>query len=331
MQSRQVKQPSTDTSAVSHASGKGVFEARSFVVQKQTADNSQQPDLQTSLMRAERYGHHLHRMQPAKQLFPAKVPQVIQNASAVIQPMFPIGRAKVNRYQENTQERTLNPISKSQYDSLSEDDYSTEEKGYKSFLLNDSNDKPNWEINDKLMRWENNNVLSKQGSLKLPVSCIESAEHIVNYGNDDRIPDYDKSQASDKNVDLYLSQNQRNKKALNISTQALSELDMSEYEDFDFDQSPIKVNQGIIAINQDDPESMVHAIATTAVNNEQGQFIALERNAGTTTGDNDYTDDKALFNLYNSEDKFKRSMGNEVNYIYGKLKKAQSHSRNYYQ
>lgn len=326
MKSQKLTKPSTDTSAVSHASGKGVFEARSFVMQKQTADNSQQPDLQASLMRAERYGHHLHRMQPTKQVFPVKAPQVIQNTSAVIQPMFPKKPATVNRYQENPQERTLAPITKDQYDSLSEDDYKTEERGYKNFQLNDLNEKPNWEINDKLMRWENNNVLSKKGNPKLPVSCIESAEHIVNYGNDVRIPDYDTSQASDKNVDLHLSQNQRNKKALNISTQALSELNMSEYEDFDFAQSPIKVNQGIIAINQDDPESMVHAIAATAVNNEQGQFIALERNAGTTTGDNDYTDDKGLFNSYNSVDKFKESMGNEVNYKYGKLKKAQSRS-----
>lgn len=42
-----------------------MFQSRPFVVQSQTAEKSQQPDLKTSLMRAKRYGHSLHRIQHA--------------------------------------------------------------------------------------------------------------------------------------------------------------------------------------------------------------------------------------------------------------------------
>ena len=49
---------------VSTASTQPMFQSRPFVVQPQTAQQSQQPDLKTSLIRAQRYGHHLGRMQP---------------------------------------------------------------------------------------------------------------------------------------------------------------------------------------------------------------------------------------------------------------------------
>lgn len=42
----------------------GMFQSRPFVVQTQTAQKSQQPDLKTSLMRAQRYGHRLDKMRP---------------------------------------------------------------------------------------------------------------------------------------------------------------------------------------------------------------------------------------------------------------------------
>ncbi|NMG10100.1 hypothetical protein DP117_25720 [Brasilonema sp. UFV-L1] len=42
-----------------------MFESRPFVVQQQTAQELQQPDLKTSLMQAEKYGHHLNQLQPA--------------------------------------------------------------------------------------------------------------------------------------------------------------------------------------------------------------------------------------------------------------------------
>ncbi len=47
----------------STAPAQGMFESRPFVVQSKTAQA--QPDLKTSLMRAERYGHNLSQIQPA--------------------------------------------------------------------------------------------------------------------------------------------------------------------------------------------------------------------------------------------------------------------------
>ncbi len=48
----------------SSAPAQPMFQSRPFVVQTQADRESQQPDLKTSLMRAERYGHHLSQMQP---------------------------------------------------------------------------------------------------------------------------------------------------------------------------------------------------------------------------------------------------------------------------
>ncbi|MBD2296378.1 hypothetical protein H6G06_23560 [Anabaena sphaerica FACHB-251] len=64
------------TSALSIASSGGMFQSPLFVVQQQTRGNSQQTDLKTSLMRAERYGHHLIQTQPTG-----------ISTSAVLQPM----------------------------------------------------------------------------------------------------------------------------------------------------------------------------------------------------------------------------------------------------
>ncbi|MBD2343785.1 hypothetical protein [Anabaena subtropica] len=48
----------------SSASTQGMFEPRSFVVQAQREKNSQQPDIKTSLVQAERYGHHISKIPP---------------------------------------------------------------------------------------------------------------------------------------------------------------------------------------------------------------------------------------------------------------------------
>ncbi len=58
-----------------------MFQSRPFVVQTQSTQKSQQPDLKTSLMQAKRYGHHLSRIQPTG-----------VSAGVVTQPM-PIQRA----------------------------------------------------------------------------------------------------------------------------------------------------------------------------------------------------------------------------------------------
>ncbi len=48
-----------ETGNFSTAPASGMFQSRPFVVQQQTEKNSKQQDLRTSLMQAERYGHHL--------------------------------------------------------------------------------------------------------------------------------------------------------------------------------------------------------------------------------------------------------------------------------
>lgn len=65
MQSRQTKKPSTDTSAVSHTSDKGVFEARSFVPQSASLNRDHNhADINQKMRQAKRYGHELNKMQP---------------------------------------------------------------------------------------------------------------------------------------------------------------------------------------------------------------------------------------------------------------------------
>lgn len=56
------------TQDFSTAPAQSMFQPRPFVVQPRSATKpQQQPDLKTSLMRAQRYGHHLHKMHPAGQ------------------------------------------------------------------------------------------------------------------------------------------------------------------------------------------------------------------------------------------------------------------------
>ncbi|MEH2361638.1 hypothetical protein [Nostoc sp.] len=69
MQSRQYSQTKNiqkQTSAFSIPPVQGMFESRPFVVQQQTTEKSQLPDLKTSLMQAERYGHHFDRIYPTE-------------------------------------------------------------------------------------------------------------------------------------------------------------------------------------------------------------------------------------------------------------------------
>jgi hypothetical protein len=58
------KRTREETPDLSSVPFQGMFEERSFAVQGKQREKSHQPDMKTSLMRAERYGHHLDRMQP---------------------------------------------------------------------------------------------------------------------------------------------------------------------------------------------------------------------------------------------------------------------------
>ena len=63
-QHSQTKNTRKYSSTFSSASTGGMFESRPFVVQASRGENVQQPDLKTSMVRAERYGHHLSQIQP---------------------------------------------------------------------------------------------------------------------------------------------------------------------------------------------------------------------------------------------------------------------------
>lgn len=65
-----------ETPDVSTTPAQGMFQSRPFVVETHSAEKSQQqPDLKIALMRAQRYGHHLHKMQPAGLEAPTSVQQ----------------------------------------------------------------------------------------------------------------------------------------------------------------------------------------------------------------------------------------------------------------
>ncbi|MEH1930298.1 hypothetical protein [Nostoc sp.] len=62
----QNKNPQKLSSVFSKTPDRGMFEPRSFVIQQKQQDDSQQPNLKTSLMRVELYGHHFHHTHPKK-------------------------------------------------------------------------------------------------------------------------------------------------------------------------------------------------------------------------------------------------------------------------
>ena len=66
----------------STAPAQPMFQSRPFVVQTQSVQKSQQPDLKTSLRRAQRYGHHLSRLQPAG----IATPTVVQPKMGNVEP-----------------------------------------------------------------------------------------------------------------------------------------------------------------------------------------------------------------------------------------------------
>lgn len=72
-----------ETPDISTAPAQGMFQSRPFAVQKHSAEKSQQPDLKTALMRAERYGHHLHKMQPVSLSAPKLVQRKLGNGQQV--------------------------------------------------------------------------------------------------------------------------------------------------------------------------------------------------------------------------------------------------------
>ncbi len=219
---------------------------------------------------------------------------------------------------------TLKKISSQEYDKADADAKVTQETGYTVYDLASNEDPAKWDINDKVVSKTTDrtggNHIAKSGSFKLPVSCIESAEHLVHYshlGGD--IDDWERD-GIDKSVDLSFSKTRSgNQKTLNISQDTITKTKLRGAKDYDFSAGDLDVGDGLLIVKADKPAESVHAVAVVAKNSETGQFIVLERNAGMTSGDYDYVDSDWTLNIYDNPAAFKSSMPNSDQYIMGRL------------
>lgn len=90
----------TGTSNLSNAPAQGIFQSLPFVMQPQATQKSQeQPDLKVSLMRAERYGHHLGQIQAANVSVPTAVQP--QSDGMIQQPNLTTSLRQTERYGHN--------------------------------------------------------------------------------------------------------------------------------------------------------------------------------------------------------------------------------------
>ncbi len=125
MQSRQrsqTKNPQKYSSVFSSTSTGGMFESRPFVVQQQRAQELQQSDLKTSLMRAERYGHHLSSIDSASVSEPIGVQAKMEMGK-------PVQLAKVKKARKSSNKK---PYDRPEFP-----------KNYKPGYLDEFNKRPN--------------------------------------------------------------------------------------------------------------------------------------------------------------------------------------------
>lgn len=240
----------------------------------------------------------------------------------VIRRILPRGRKQYNRYEEVDEE--LTKITKKKYDAMVEDDEEaavTEESGYVAFELERGEKKSDWNIDDKVMAWQGN-VLWAVREFQLPISCIESAEHIVWQSGEDDAQDWSEDLADDKSVDVFMGPKGK-KRGKSVLAANLGKDDLTKklpkFGSLNFDIYPLGIGEGIVAIHPDEPETSLHAVAVVAVSNSTGQFIVVERNAGKTSGSTTTLDNKWLLNVYSTPADFRDSMG--PGYIVGKLKR----------
>ncbi|WP_244931493.1 hypothetical protein [Nocardioides sp. W7] len=216
----------------------------------------------------------------------------------------------------------LTKITKKKYDAMVEDDDEapvTEESGYVEFELEAGEKKGDWDIDPHVVAW-NGTVLAAVRNFVLPVSCIESAEHIVWQAAEDDAQDWSEDLADDKSVDVFMgSKGKGGGKpvlAANVGTDDLIKK-LPKYGNFNFKIYPLQVGEGLVAINPKEPKTSLHAVAVVGVHQGTGQFIVVERNAGKTSGSTTTLDSNWLLNVYPSAEHFRSSMG--ADYILGKL------------
>jgi hypothetical protein len=251
-------------------------------------------------------------------------------------------RKTVNRYmevrgddRENTdveglerEQRVLVKLDKSSYDKLDDDVRTSAEEGYTVLQLEPKEKMSDWVINTKVLAWDKS--VSTKIKLKairgfrLPISCIESTEHILHHSkHSDAIPNYVPGTEPDdpaKHVNLSFKTRGRkatNTVAANVSDEDLADVALGGYQDYDFASVPLELNDGLLAIDPNKGLETMHAVAVVAVSKATGQFVVVERNAGTTTGNNMSADQSWLLNIYDSPAHFKSTLSDE--HIVGKL------------
>lgn len=177
-----------------------------------------------------------------------------------------------------------------------------------------------WIINPHVLQWGfSNTKLGAVQGFALPVSCIESTEHIMHHTkNSMNIPDYPDKSKKSVGLGFQNIKNSTNEGVADISKDDVAKVDYKKYTSFDFSKAPLNLNEGMLVIDPDNPTASLHAVVVVGVNTKTGQVIVVERNAGSTTGDNIYVDKNWLLNAYDSPAAFLSSMNN-VKMIIGKL------------
>jgi hypothetical protein len=222
--------------------------------------------------------------------------------------------------------KSLRKITDEQYNDAAHSDPVTQEEGYTIYDISAAENQADWQTNNAVVQKyrdpAGNYHIRKNAGFSLPVSCIESAEHIVHYAHvGGAIPDWESDQAGDKSVNLALDRTgSGNENALNISRDEIDTPSLTGYQDYDFNAGALNVGDGLLVVKAADPTSSVHAVAVVAKNTATGQFIVLERNAGMTSGDNNYVDADWTLNIYDSPAAFKASMPDSDQYIMGRLR-----------
>lgn len=209
----------------------------------------------------------------------------------------------------------------------------TDETGYKVLFLDKDEEQEDWEIMNSVLTWDGN-TLCTTDSFNLPVSCIETSEHVIYSHQIDKnkINDHDYA-VETKNVGLYLGEVKKGQKKGDkkreidtIENTLVGNLDDElgvidpTLTDFDFDAEPVIVGEGLFA-HRINNSKRFHAVVVVGKNKKTRQLIVLERDAGSTSGDNIHLDTSWLVNVYSNESKFKESLETKtVKYRIGKLK-----------
>lgn len=109
-----------------------------------------------------------------------------------------------------------------------------------------------------------------RGSKKVPKSCIESAEYIIQCYANGKLLDWKAGESRSPHVYGYFGN-----KTINISDTADFHLSAAGLKDYDFKDSLPNEGQGLICLNKtkDDLDYNMHLGAVVAVNPEEGKVL----------------------------------------------------------